>query len=454
MKMKKERFFMEKFPMKIKFVILFFTIVIALSGCSFSLDVSTFMDVPKLTGDYGEIQSALEKKYDSNVILSLPLAQTLENQSSIILCEEDKAVVCFKTEEKGESTYIAVVRKVDGVWNILSVLNKRGCDVDRVFWGEISDSKNNEIVVGWRSVSNSDNFIRIYQIVESDVKECEFNENIYNEKYNEFLVTDIDLDGKDEIFFVSEVTEKNGTISKSAQVFKFKDDDLYVTSKCRLRSFMKYFSIKEGMVDSTHKGIFLDGFMYWKQELITYDLVYWNAEKSSIEDAFVADDGNDEGLFIQPSFEKSRDIDGDGIVEIPVSKVTSWSMEEENFFPAVLMIWEKYNIKTRKLENLGSSTYIKNEYEGYAIYLTDEYISESLNSAIYVDTLSRTMVFEEKDEKKLEIKVFTKDKWKENSDEYQFIAESEKDKQVYAVKYFGETNVFPFEKLKENFKFI
>ena len=90
------------------------------------------------------------------------------------------------------------------------------------------------------------------------------------------------------------------------------------------------------------------------------------------------------------------------------------------------MIWEKYNIKTRKLENLGSSTYIKNEYEGYAIYLTDEYISESLNSAIYVDTLSRTMVFEEKDEKKLEIKVFTKDKWKENSDEYQFIAESEK----------------------------
>lgn len=76
--------------------------------------------------------------------------------------------------------------------------------------------------------------------------------------------------------------------------------------------------------------------MYWKQELITYDLVYWNAEKSSIEDAFVADDGNDEGLFIQPSFEKSRDIDGDGIVEIPVSKVTSWSMEEENFFQLCL----------------------------------------------------------------------------------------------------------------------
>lgn len=77
-------------------------------------------------------------------------------------------------------------------------------------------------------------------------------------------------------------------------------------------------------------------------------------------------------------------------------------------FPAVLMIWEKYNIKTRKLENLGSSTYIKNEYEGYAIYLTDEYISESLNSAIYVDTLSRTMVFEEKDEKSWKSKFLLK----------------------------------------------
>lgn len=297
--------------------------LLQLCGCSVTgLDVQTLISPPKNNSDQQAIHELMQggqsdvtfiypKRGDYRSAITIrDLTGNGENEAIGFLLSESTVVVKF-------------LYKKDGVWKLKNSFQNPVTQVDRICFGDVNGDGVDEILIGWGDTSNlmSAN-VCVYFFGNEDVKEVQLDQ-----KYADMTLTDLDKDGIQELFLLQRqvVAEDENAESaparaelislKNARETGIADSVSTVEAD---NTVVKFSSILTGNITSQRSGVVADGA---KADNSMTTQIFFLDEQGNLES--YPKKMND-AKTVNPFFRSpgttfvSRDINGDGIIDIPV----------------------------------------------------------------------------------------------------------------------------------------
>lgn len=324
-----------------KIIISVFALLMLLtfSGCSMNLSLESLLSPPKLSDEQTEIYQALLNSKGSEVSLKYP--KSGDYRSAFVVYDiddepSDEAIVFYEANGiSGETTLrINFLDQKDGQWVSVYDMPALGTEVEKVIFERLSGDSNLSIIIGYSVLNQSDKAVSVLKYENSTPVE------VFKGSYSVMDLFDIDDDGQKEMFIIN--YDKALTYS-TASTFAWVDGMFTTTSSIALDpAATEYVNIKKGSYSETGTAVFVD---YYKGENAygTEVLVCYGARLARSV-------GVDTVVRRTNSFTPvvySRDIDDDGIIEVPATTVlpgyenltkpeqlnaVTWSVVEENSY--------------------------------------------------------------------------------------------------------------------------
>ncbi len=441
--------------------------LLVLSGClPTGMETENLMRPPRPTGEKAEIQRVIEQHAGTDVVLQYP--RSGDYRSAIISCDvdgdrEDEAMAFYRPQGDGSGgrTRFIFMDRVAGEWRVVTEHSIDSDEVDRILVRDLTGSGKKQIIIGWDTYSKT-KMAEVYDYSNNRLNPL-MKEQCY---YTELCIGDFDRDGQDELFTVA---GNSSTQSAQARLFKMQSGKLDQISTIGLdQNISGYANIKAGVLNGDGQyGVVLDGYKGTSTlitEVVYYDtaaqrLMVPSQDREAIQD-----------VALRPTVTISRDIDNDGILEIPFVSASRLSMAQEERERNYYTIWKCFNQK----ENIFYpvlSMYM-NYNDGYYLTVPDEWVSKV---SIATETAAKKTTFylagtalangslgtlvgndpERVYEKLLEIRAFTQLEWSDaQSKGYRMLAE--KNNLVYAasVAETGGAFLLTFDQVRDRFKLI
>jgi len=434
-------------------LILIIILSIFLSSCSFgSIDTDNLMRPPKPMGENLEIQKALEAKLGTNITLKYP--KTGAYRTAYVRCNidddiDEEVIVFYKMNAEVSGIRFNVLKKIDGTWESSADCQGEGTDVDKIIIADLSGDGINEIIVGWNSVSSKDKSISVYNFHGESSYDSRISKR-FSEFYTVMEIVDFLGDNTQQIFTAM---LNNALSTSTASLIAVTNDGYKVIGKTSLDGNVTSFtSISKGIVSDTTEGIYLDGYK-GTNELIT-ELVYFNG--TDLIAPFYDEIEKATSITYRESSTTSRDIDGDGIIEIPLPVVMPGYENRRQSEQVKMTNWYTYNGKSIDIK---MST-VNNLSDGYYFILPPAWVS---TVTVDVSKQNRTMVFYEWIQKTdarnsannielLKIKVFPENELS-NTENAGYVKLSTKNGLTYAYLLTNDKSTFGITKeiVKNNF---
>ena len=355
--------------MKIKFMVLSFLLglLFIFSGCSMNaLQVTNLMKPPKLTGDKAEIQKAVEEVTGSNVILKYP--QHGDYRSAIIMRDisgdgKEEAIVFYSTENNSE-IYIMILSENSGTWKCVGNFKSRGIDIDKIIFADINNDGIEEIVLGWGTYNNAGTYVSVYYYNKGEYRDIEIDETC-----TEFIVSDINGDKSNEILLLSLSVYPNPAKAQLVKV-NTSESSTNIISVVEMDSeVVKYISVKYGSIDENTKGVFIDSMR--SGDTLSTEIIYWDKNKKALVNPLYKNGANFYDSISDNMQIGSRDVDSDGIIEIPkltygLGKFT----ETPNRESSIVICWVKYIIAN---ESMSITKITASDYDDYVFTVPVEW---------------------------------------------------------------------------------
>lgn len=323
-----------------------------LCGCSgdFIGEDKHLMRPPYPAGEARRIQEQLTKKLGA---VTLKYPKTGSYRSAIIQYDLDgdgrSEALVFYREKESEPIQIAVLQRGEKQWELVSTKKSEGGEVDRVIFGDIDNDGNQEIVVGWTMYSTGLNIISTYRFADRQISAIEVRE--YSEvqtanisvAYTDMQVYDFDNDGCDEIIAsyinLSEMTATAKLLEYHRGVDN--SDAMSVTDTAPLDGHvLRYAETKIAkLTDDGIYGVVLDG--YKDNSTMITEYVYWDSRNIDLITPFYDESEFAVTCTARNIYAASRDIDSDGVIDIPVTSLLP-GYDETSENPVYLTSW--YNI--------------------------------------------------------------------------------------------------------------
>ena len=308
---------------KITAVILSVCLLLSLSGCSFaSFDTKNLMAPPKVNEDQQAIQELLQGDRPD---IAFVYPQSGEYRSAVTMVDFTgdgvKDAIGFYSSETGNSGGVEVqfLVKTDAGWESAATFQNSALQVDRVCFGTPSKAGHNLILIGWGSTAGTTGRTAAANAYvyspNGDITEYALG------PYAELTVTDFDGDGVHEVFtvdkFLPAEEEGDEPTPARAKLFSWSGGRMAELSSVDADNSMAgYSSAAFGKLTSSLSGVVLDGV---------------KADGSMSTQIFTLEDGELKNFpkdvnteeysnpFLRPSTAAilSRDINGDGMLEIP-----------------------------------------------------------------------------------------------------------------------------------------
>jgi len=295
-----------------------------LCGCSLaSFDTKNLMAPPKANQDQQAIQALLQ---GNRLDITLVYPQSGEYRSAIIMHDftgdgEEDAIGFYSTENTGAGgVEVQFLSKTEEGWESTAVFQNTALQVDRVCFGTLSQSGRSLILIGWGSTTGSTGRTAavnayVYSLG-GEITEYSLG------PYAEMTLTDFDRDGVNEVFTVdkflpAEVEGDEPTPAK-ARVFTWSQGAMREAYSVDAdNSISSYSAAVFGKLTPSFSGVALDGVK--ADGSMTTQIFYTegNTLKNAPEGVNTEEYGNP---FQRPSTASfpSRDLDGDGLLELPV----------------------------------------------------------------------------------------------------------------------------------------
>ena len=359
-----------------------------LAGCSMpgeQVQVEELLRAPKLSGDYGDVQTALNDWLGESAQLKYPMQGDL--LSPFLLQDLDgdgrqDAAVLYTTAQSS-NVCIAILQKDDAdIWHVRQNVEGLADTVESVGLAQLQPGDATQLVVGY-TAAQGDHYLAVYSYTDGVLS------TILEQQYQQYLVEDITGGGNQDLILMSTL-EDGGVQIELLTVDKEGSFQQVAVMGLSANRFAGCASVAAGVgADGRHYRV-LDGWTGISGNNLASVLLRFDedtqqmvpADQISTEKLYTASLRNVPSLV-------SQDLDGDGIVEIPTQPDEAGLLNMSQSRRMDFIVWMDYTSphpeKSFGLLDEETNCYIElpMEWEGN-LKLTD---SEQYDGAVELRTV-------------------------------------------------------------------
>ena len=359
-----------------------------LAGCSMpgeQVQVEELLRAPKLSGDYGDVQTALNDWLGESAQLKYPmqgdllspfLLQDLDGDS-----RQDAAVLY--TTAQSSNVCIAILQKDDAdIWHVRQNVEGLADTVESVGLAQLQPGDATQLVVGY-TAAQGDHYLAVYSYTDGVLS------TILEQQYQQYLVEDITGGGNQDLILMSTL-EDGGVQIELLTVDKEGSFQQVAVMGLSANRFAGCASVAAGVGADGRHYLVLDGWTGISGNNLASVLLRFDedtqqmvpADQISTEKLYTASLRNVPSLV-------SQDLDGDGIVEIPTQPDEAGLLNMSQSRRMDFIVWMDYTSphpeKSFGLLDEETNCYIElpMEWEGN-LKLTD---SEQYDGAVELRTM-------------------------------------------------------------------
>ena len=288
-----------------------------LGGCSLFSPVRELLAVPSFSAQNEALKRAFESDYGKNVQYKSPISG--EFLSAFVVTDldadgADEAMVFFLPDAFTTTVHVGMMDYLDGAWQRTGELEGGGSDVYSVETIDLDADGSQEVILCW-STLESGRVMSVYGCTTEPFTLLRLSENAYTAK----LAADLDGDGSIEIF-TTNLISAGGSQTAQARVLHKTESGISVLDKCELDS--KVSGYGELFLQRTDFGsvLYADAFK-GESQMIT-EVICWDARTATMTAPFLDSETLTNEKTWRSSSVPCRDVDADGVPEIPCQRET------------------------------------------------------------------------------------------------------------------------------------
>ena len=359
-----------------------------LAGCSMpgeQVQVEELLRAPKLSGDYGDVQTALNDWLGESAQLKYPMQGDL--LSPFLLQDLDgdgrqDAAVLYTTAQSS-NVCIAILQKDDAdIWHVRQNVEGLADTVESVGLAQLQPGDATQLVVGY-TAAQGDHYLAVYSYTDGVLS------TILEQQYQQYLVEDITGGGNQDLILMSTL-EDGGVQIELLTVDKEGSFQQVAVMGLSANRFAGCASVAAGVGADGRHYLVLDGWTGISGNNLASVLLRFDedtqqmvpADQISTEKLYTASLRNVPSLV-------SQDLDGDGIVEIPTQPDEAGLLNMSQSRRMDFIVWMDYTSphpeKSFGLLDEETNCYIELPMEwGGNLKLTD---SEQYDGAVELRTV-------------------------------------------------------------------
>lgn len=400
--------------MRKKLIAVCLVVMFLLTGCNYTqTGIEDLLKPPKLSEQQNEIYTALQASTGSNIRLVYPRKGDFTSAFLINNIDDEstqEAIVFYMREDNVNATNtlrINVLDQRDGEWVSVYDAGIAANEIEKVNF--VQSNMNTFIVVGVTASSVSGKSVLIYQY--QDGRLVQTDDPILCDSYE---VSDIDENGYAEILSISlDHTAKSGSVASLYEIYSY--GSVHLIGSCSVDpNVTSYYHLIVGKLSDETNAFYLDG-MRGSNQCTTEILVY--DKKTGTLENLLYDRQKEINLVsdtVRSSGAVSMDINGDGVIEIPVHQTALGYETEQKHSQEELTEWYVYESGELVRSSL---TYVSYSL-GYLFTLPDAW-EDQVTPVFSANTNELSFVYyadgQITEEKLLSIYVFKSNEYKENS---------------------------------------
>ena len=361
---------------------------LCLAGCSMpgeQVQVEELLRAPKLSGDYGDVQTALNDWLGESAQLKYPMQGDLLSPFLIHDLDGDgqqDAAVLYTTAQSSNVCVAILQKGRDGMWQVRQNAEGLADTVDSVGLAQLQPGDASQLVVGYVA-AQGDHYLAVYSYTDGELS------TILEQQYQQYLVEDITGGGSQDLILMSTL-EDGGVQIELLTVDKEGSFQQVAVMGLSADRFSGCASVAAGVGADGKHYLVLDGWTGISGNNLASVLLYFDedtqqmvpADQISTEKLYTASLRNVPSLV-------SQDLDGDGIVEIPTQPDEAGLLNMSQSRRMDFIVWMDYTSphpeKSFGLLDEETNCYIElpMEWEGN-LKLTD---SEQYDGAVELRTM-------------------------------------------------------------------
>ena len=320
-------------------IIPFALAALLLTGCSASTDVETLLRAPQLSGESAAVQKALNSYLGGSATLKYPASGDFLSPFAFGDWDGDgaqEAAVLYTADTTGSNVFLAVLESSGAdSWHVSKTIEGLSSEVETFSAAHLRDAQSQQILAGYGS-AQGDRYLGVYEYDGSELS------TIISNRYSEMVLGDFTGKGdtQDLVLALPTDTEYGGVTLQ-----------LLTNVEGEFRSYQTL-DLGEGAYSgcaALSAGQGRDDAMYLVMDA-------WSGNNSLVSDIILYDG---ETGFLQPYHPPglsdpqrstlryhtellSRDIDGNGTVDIPVEIDDGGELQSPMDKSLVFLLWKDY----------------------------------------------------------------------------------------------------------------
>ena len=254
--------------------------------------------------------------------------------------------------------------------------------------------------------------------------------------YNELAVVEVES-GKNGVLTIRLQTKESPSIAK---LFTVSNGSISLLGTAKLDSDVtKYNKVTVGKIGANDYGVILDGM----KSARTYqtEILYWDRNDSKLKNPLYRPEDKTVLYTERNTSVQSQDINGDSIIEIPITHILPGISSDDINDTAYIVNWHRYDVSTNTFTNLLST--VVNSKDGYMFMIPDTWKdvittewSEEKRALTFYERIPDTAGADSgvKGDALLTIQVMTEDEWKNRSESTELYKLKQHENMVFVAK--------------------